>query len=119
MTLPLTVNLPLTNSAPPANFLSRFVIPRSRYAFALHATPDPRVTLALNCGSCCNPNPDPDPDPNPNPKPKPNPNPNPNPDPNPNPNPNPDPNPNPNPNQARAAIRRACRSSSWLGLCLP
>ena len=83
------MNLPPTNSAPPANFLSRFVIPRSRYAFALHATADPRVTLALNCGSCCDPNPNPNP--NPNPK---------------NPSPPPHPHPNPNPNQELLGARK-------------
>ena len=38
----------------PANFLSKMVLPKSRYAFAL-ATNDARINFALNVGSECNP----------------------------------------------------------------
>jgi Protein of unknown function, DUF547 len=40
--------------SPPSQFLSRFVIPKSRYSAALHVR-DFRLNFALNCGSLSNP----------------------------------------------------------------
>ncbi|GMH71831.1 hypothetical protein TL16_g05758 [Triparma laevis f. inornata] len=38
----------------PAQFLSKYVLPTSRYSFALNIS-DPRINFALNCGSLSNP----------------------------------------------------------------
>ena len=38
----------------PAQFLSKYVLPTSRYTFAMNIS-DPRVNFALNCGSMSNP----------------------------------------------------------------
>jgi hypothetical protein len=38
----------------PAQFLSKYVLPTSRYSFAMNIS-DPRVNFALNCGSLSNP----------------------------------------------------------------
>lgn len=38
----------------PAQFLSKYVLPTSRYSFALSIS-DPRINFALNCGSLSNP----------------------------------------------------------------